>query len=305
MKENDEFHSQQKKNSEILGTFIQKNILDWILYPSEKEYKLQSSSLRVPLYTHRKKLDSASNTRSKYYDKYFKLYDTTQKNSGKPLKKEDGIFRRQLKYSLAAREEIRMLKLYNEQALQVTNEFLRLSTTRLAEVQKAFSLYLQKYTELYQNSATTPEPILELIERSNNTEAIQNIFSVKNLLQVDNYDLLTRKFNRGDITYSDLHEFLVNFPEYVDPAHTSFVLKEWEAVRQGSLLKKPRFCTVVATADKNILIVEKKHEEKETGKVRDPIHLIYTKVEDVVACTDGTLLKVVERAPGTLFHTQD
>jgi len=64
MKENDVFHSQQKKNSDILANFIQKNILDWILYPSEKEYKLQSGSLRVPLYAHRKKLDSAQNTRS-------------------------------------------------------------------------------------------------------------------------------------------------------------------------------------------------------------------------------------------------
>jgi len=211
------------------------------------------------------------------------------------------MFRRQFKYSLAAREEIRMLKLYDEQALQVISEFTRLSTSRLAEVQKAFGLYLQKYTELYQNSATTPEPIRELIEGSNNTEAIERIFSVRNLLQVGNYDLLTKKFNREEITYSDLREFLVNFPEYVDPAHRSFVLKEWEAMRQGSLLKKERFCSVVATADKNILIVEKKHEEKETGKVKNPLHLIYTRVEDVETCPDGTLVEVVERAPGTLF----
>jgi hypothetical protein len=301
MKENDEFHAQQKKNSDILGMFIQKNILDWILYPSEKDYKLQSGSLRIPIYAHRKKLDSAGNTRAKYYNKYFKLYDATQKNSGKPLRKEDGIFKRQLKYSLAAREEIRMLRLYNEQALQVISEFTRLSTTRLGEVQKAFSLYLQKYTELYQNQASTPEPILELIERSNNTENVQTIFSVQNLLQVDNYEMLKKKFNSQVVTYSDLHEYLVNIPEYVDPAHTSFVLKEWEAIRQGSFLKKPRTCNVVATADKSILIVERKHEEKEIGKVSDPFHLMYTKVEDVAACTDGTTLKVVERAPGTLF----
>jgi hypothetical protein len=301
MKENDQFHTQQKKNSDILANLIQKNILDWMLYPSEKEYKLQAGSLRVPLYAHRKKLESAGNTRAKYYTKYFKLYDATQKNSGKPLKKEDGMFRRQLKYSLAAREEIRMLKLYNEQALLVINEFTRLSISRLAEVQKAFSLYLQKYTELYQNSATTPEPILELIEGSNNAAAVENIFSVRNLLQLDNYETLTKKFNRQEVDYPDIQEFLVNLHEYVDPAHSSFVLKEWEAMKQGTLLKKPTLCTVIATIDKNILIVERGHEEKEIGKVMNPLHLIYTKVEDVEASGDGTLLKVVERAPGTVF----
>jgi len=304
MKESDAFHAQDVRNSEILGLFIKKDILDWILIPSEKEYKIQAHSLRTPLHDARKRLDHLASQRSRRYNKYFKLYDQLLKNPTKVSPKENGIFRRQLKYSLAAREELRMLRLYDEQGLLVISEFTRLATVRMAEIQRAFSLYLQKYTELYSNSAPTPTPILELVERSNGPDAIQSLFSPRSLLSVANYDFVTRKLGRSEFTYPDLVPFLVNFPESVDPARSSFVLKEWEAVKEGNLLHRPRACTVIATTGNSLLIVEKKHEERELGKVKDPLQMRFTKVENIEEGIDGTTLRVVERTPGTLFtHT--
>lgn len=304
MKESDAFHAQETRNSEALGLFIKKDIIDWILVPSEKEYKIQAHSLRTPLHDARKKLDHLASQRSKRYNKYFKLYDHIQKNPTKVTPKENGIFKKQLKYSLTAREELRMLRLYNEQGLLVISEFTRLATMRMGEIQRAFSLYLQKYTELYSNSAPTPTPILELIERANGPEAIQCLFSPRSLLSVPNFEFLSKKFGTTDITYPDLTAFLINFPESVDPARSSFVLKEWDAVKEGNLLKKPRACTIIATTGNSLLIVEKKHEEQEMGKVKDPLQMRFTKVENIEEGIDGTTLRVVERTPGTLFtHT--
>jgi len=95
---------------------------------------------------------------------------------------------------------------------------------------------------------------------------------------------------------------LVNFPESVDPAHSSFILKEWDAIKQGSLLRKDKACSVIATTNNNLLIVEKKREDQELGRVKDPMNLRFTKVEDVESSAEGTTLKVVERTPGTLFN---
>jgi len=249
-------------------------------------------------------LDHIASQRSRRYNKYFKLYDQIQKNPNRVSPKENGIFRRQLKYSLTAREELRMLRLYDEQGLLVISEFTRLATVRMAEIQRAFSLYLQKFTELYSNSAPAPTPILELIEKANGPDAVQCLFSPKSLLSITNYEFMTKKLGTPDITYPDLAEFLINFPESIDPARSSFVLKEWDAVKEGGLLKKPRACTIIATTGNSLLIVEKKHEEQELGKVKDPLQMRYTKLENIAEGVDGTTMKVVERTPGTLFtHT--
>jgi len=304
MKESDAFHAQDTRNSEVLGLFIKKDILDWILIPSEKEYKLQAHSLRVPIADARKKLESVGKQRAKRYNKYFKVYDQIQRHPTKVSPKDDGVFQKQLKYSLSAREELRLLRLYDEQGLLVISEFTRLATVRMGEIQRAFSLYLQKYTELYSNSAPAPTPILELIERANGPEAIQALFSPRSLMSVPNYDFLTKKLGTSDITYPDLTSFLINFPESVDPARSSFVLREWDAVKEGSLLKRPKACTIIATTGNSLLIVEKKHEEQELGKVKVPLQTRFTKVENIEEGVDGTTLKVVERTPGTLFtHT--
>jgi len=304
MKESDAFHAQCTRNSETLGLFIKKDILDWILLPSETEYKLQAHSLRTPIHNARKKLEHLATRRSRAYNKYFKLYDNVLRHPSKISPKENGIFKKQLKYSLAAREELRMLRLYNEQGLLVISEFTRLASVRMAEIQRAFSLYLQKYIELFSNSASTPGPILDMVEKSNGPENIQALFAPSSLLSYANYEFVRKQLDRDDFVYPDMTPFLVNFPDSVDPSRSSFVLKEWEAVREGSLLKKPRACTVIATTGNSILIVEKKHEEQELGKVQNPLQMRYTKVENIVEGIDGTTLKVVERTPGTLYtHT--
>ena len=302
MKESDAFHAKETRNSEILANFIKKDILDWILVPSEKNYKLQANSLRTPLYAHRKRLDHLSSKRSKAYNKYFKLYDTLQKNP-KPSQKESNIFKRQLKYSLAAREELRLLKLYSEQGLIVISEFTTLSSNRLLEVQRAFSLYIQKYTELNQNTVSPPEQFLDLIERANGVDGIRVLFLPNALMSIANYDFLRNKLTKPELSYLDLQQYLVYFPESVDPARSSFILKEWNAVKEGNVLRKPRACTVIATVSNNLLIVEKKHEEEELGKVKNPLQLRLTKVDGIEAGHDGygTTVNVVERRPGTLF----
>jgi len=301
MKESDAFHARETRNSEILAMFIKKDILDWILIPSEKNYRLQSQALRGPLYNHRKRVDHFAHKRSRAYQKYFKLYDQLQKNP-MPSKKENKIFSKQLKYSLSAREELRMLKLYCEQGLIVINEFTTLCTNRLQEIQKAFSIYLQKYSELNQNTVTPPEPILDMIERANSIDGMIAIFQPAGLMSVANYDFLRNKLTRPEITYLDLQQYLVYFPESVDPARSSFVLAEWEAVKEGTMLHRPRACTVIATTQSNLLIVEKKLDS-EIGTVKNPLQLRFTRVEGVEPGIDGlgTTVNVVERTPGTLF----
>lgn len=305
LKENDAFHAIDRKNSEILGMYIRKDILDWILIPSEKTYKQQAEALLKPLHDTRKKLNHAASKRQKAYNKYFKTYDSITRNA-KASTKEDNLFKRQLRYSLAAREELRMLRLYNEQGLSVVNEFSRLAPQRVQEVQKAYSLYLQKYSELYQNNSVTPSPVLQLINQTNGPDAVQSFFTVRNMTTPHNYQFLEKAmgiYNR-EVTFEDLNLFLVNFPESVDPARSAFVIKEWAAVKIAGILRKNKACNVIATKMNNIIIIERKHEEKETGKVKTPMHLGLTKVEEVGPMEDGTMVKVIERTPGTLFtHT--
>jgi hypothetical protein len=301
LKESDDFHAKQTKNSEILANFIKKDILDWVLLASEKQYKLSSGALRHPLSGFRKHLDLLAFKRHRYYDKYFKLYDNVQRNPTQ-VSKQGGLFKRQLKYSLAAREELRILRLYAEQGLLVIEEFAKLSVIRLDAIQKAFSLYYQKYNELNQNYVPIPTPIADLINQANSPNAIQGLFLPQNLMSSNSYSFIQQKLGKSEVTYQDLNAFLVNFPESIDPARSSFVLREWEAIKQGGLLKRPRPCNIVATTNNDLLIVEKKDESKELGKVGEPMQLRYTRVDEVQPEEDGTVLRVVERTPGTFFH---
>jgi len=303
MKENDAFHAQDIRNSQILGNFIKKDILDWILIPNENNYKTQSKTLRTPMREFRRKLDMAASNRNKSYQKYFKNYDNLQKSS-KLAPEENKIFQRQLKYSLGAREELRLLKLYNEHGLMVINEYTRLATIRMNEIQRAFSLYLQKYLELYSNSAPTPEPILELIEDSNGVEAVQSLFLPKNLLTYNNQEFLKRQLQKDEISYVDLNAFLVNFPDSIDPARSAFITQEWDAIKVGGFFHRTRPCTILATNTNNLMVIEKKFEDSETGKVKDPFQLRFTNVDKVYGSRDGTgtVVSIIERTPGSVFH---
>jgi len=303
MKESDNFHAMETRNSEIMAMFIKKDILDWILLPSEKAYRSQSGSLRVPLYNYRRRLDWLSRKRARAYKKYFKIYDKIQKNPTQSSY-EDKIFKRQMKYSLAAREELRYLKMYSEQGIIVINEFTTLATTRISEIQRAFSMYLQKYTELNQNTVTPPQPILELIENTNQLETMRQMFLPISLMNVTNYDFLRNRLQRPDITFTDLENYLVHFPESVDPARSSFVIKEWNAVREGNIFRRPRACTIIATNVNNLILVEKRNEDHELAKVKNPMQLRYTRVEGIEPGHEGygTTVNIVERTPGTLFN---
>jgi len=304
MKENDAFHLQDRRNSEIMANFIQKDIIDWILKPCENDYKLQTKTLKNPLRDFRRKLNHSASSRNGAYKKYFNNYDALQRSS-KIQPSDQNIFKRQLKYSLNAREELRLLKLYDEQGLMVINEFTRLATLRMNEIQRAFSLYLQKYLELYTNSAPTPEPILDLIESANGAEAVQSLFIPRNLMTYNNYEFLKRQFNKEEISYNDLTCFLVNFPDSVDPARSAFITREWEAVKVGGFLGRARPCTILATNSNNLLVIERKYEDQETGRVKNPFNLRFTSVQKVYASQDGTgtIVSIRESTPSGVFHS--
>jgi len=163
-------------------------------------------------------------------------------------------------------------------------------------------LYYQKYNEINKNYVPIPTPIADLINQANSPNAVQALFLPQSLLTSNTYAFVQQRTAKNEITYPDLTALLVNFPDSVDPARSSFVLREWEAIKQGGILKKPRPCNVIATTNNSLLIVEKKDESKELGKVKEPMQLRYTRVDDVQAEEDGTVLRVVERTKGTFFH---
>jgi len=142
-----------------------------------------------------------------------------------------------------------------------------------------------------------------MIERANGLDGVRILFLPNALMSIANYDFLRNKLTVPELSYFELQEYLVNFPESIDPARSSFIVKEWEAVKEGNVLRKPRACSIIATVNNNLLIVEKKHEEQELGKVKNPLQMRLTKVDGVEPGHDGygTTVNVVERRPGTLF----
>jgi len=177
--------------------------------------------------------------------------------------------------------------------LSLKPEFLRFK--------KAFALYLQKYKELNQNTVTPPEPILDMIEK-NSAENASLLFTPRALMTPANYEFIATKLNKPEITYADLELFLVHFPDSVDPVRSSFITREWVAIRDGSLWKKPRPCTIVATNANSLIIIEQRIEGQSMIKVCDPLQLRNIRVEGIVDNGKGTTVQFVEKTPGTLFN---
>ena len=261
LEECDEFHVRQSKNSEVMSKFIRKDLLEDLIIPSGKEFKKQFDTLRSPLDDFKKKLVGLNVERLKRQKAYIYAYNEAQR-SGKITKDRD-MFHKEMESVINGHEELKLLKAYATQTLVLLNETVKLLVKRISDIQKALTLYFQKYTDLYGYKASNPEVVMQLLQKFNSTEEIQQMFTIKNTLTLDEIKYFEQKCGKAEVTYQDVYNTMTAAPPAIDILASPLVLKSWRATRDAGLLKSTKFCFVVVTVDGHVLVIEKNAENAE------------------------------------------
>jgi len=302
LEECDDFHIRQSKNSEIMSKFIRLELLDNIIVTGEKEFKKQYETLKAPLNDFKKKILALNLERSKRQRAYIYAYNEAQR-SGK-ISKERDMFHKEMEYIINGHEELKLLKAYSTQSLVLLNETVKLLVKRLTDIQKALTLYFQKYTDLYGYKASNPEVVMQLLQKFNGTEEIQQIFTVKNTLTLEEIKYFEQKTGKSEVTYQDIYNTLTANPPSIDILKSPLVLKSWKASRDAGLLKSTRNVFVVVTVDGHVLVIEKNTENPDLIEGCYILGMKNLKIMNKDEKKDFSTVEIMEVVPGFLMDSK-
>lgn len=298
----DEFHLKQSQNSEVLAKFLRKNVLEVTIIASEKDFKKQQDSLKGPLEDIKKKFASINQERGKRQKGYVFAYNEAQRGN-KLLTKDKDMFKKELENVALNTEELKTMKQYGTQTLFLLNETVKLLIKRFSEIQKAFTLYFQKYGDLYVSKVANPEVVVQLLERFNSTDEIKAAFSCKNMLKPDEIAYIKNKTGKSEITYQEVFDVLANIPIPTDLLQSPLVVKEWKAIREGGILKGDKPCHVVVTLDANVLVIERSVD----GEFLDTDNILRLPNLKIIPREDRkdySIVDLLEVVPGLLMDSK-
>jgi len=302
LEECDDFHIRQSKNSEVMSVFIRKHILETIVQVGEKEFKKAYETLKSPLSDFQKKLVALHAERAKRQKAYIYAYNEAQR-SGKITKDRD-MFHKEMESTINGHEELKLLKAYATQTLVLLNETVKLLVKRLTDIQKALTLYFQKYVDLYGYKASNPEVVMQLLQKFNGTEEIQQMFTVKNTLTLDEIKYFEQKTGKTEVTYQDVYNTLTANPPAINIVKSPLVLKSWKATRDAGILKTTRNCLVVVTVDGHVLVIEKNTENDDIIEGCYILGMKNLKIMNEEGKKDFSNVEIMEVVPGFLMDSK-
>lgn len=301
LEECDEFHLRQSQNGELLVKFLRRNILEGIVLAAEKEFRTKLEVLITPLEEMKKKLTNLQQDRLKKLKNYVYSYNEAQR--GNKITKDKDMFKHEIENLSLGYEELRIMKEYAAQALLLVNETVKMLVKRFLELQKAFDLYFNKYSELYGSKAANPDGAIQLVQRFNSFDEVQHAFTTNNLLKAEDLLYIKQKSGKIEVTYQEVFDVLVNLPNPPDITRSPLVIKEWKAQRDAGLLKGYKPCSVVITVDSNILVLEKS-PEGEVVVTDNILKLQNLKIMPADAKKDGSIVDIMEVIPGLILDSK-
>jgi hypothetical protein len=143
---------------------------------------------------------------------------------------------------------------------------------------------------------------MQLLQKFNSAEEIQQIFSLKTCLSNDEFKYLREKTNKEEITYQDIFNIVNNVPSNPTFIKSPLVLKEWKATREAGLLKGTKQCSLIVTIDGHILVIDKSNDG-ESLKAEYILNLKSLKIVND-GNKDYSQVDVLEVTPGLLMDSK-
>lgn len=301
MQECDDFHVRQSVNCNSLVIFIRKNVINDIIVPSEKEFKKQLHELQAPIEEIKKKLQAAATERVKKSKGYVVAYNEAQR--GSKITKARDMFKNEMENVSLGYEEVRLMKSLAAKALILWNEVAKLLIKRFMDIQKAFNLYFQKYTDLYGTKAGNPEPVIQLMARLNAQDEVQQALRVRNMIKAEDLNYIRHKTGKTEVTFQEVFDVLADIPSPPDLAQSPLALKEWKAIKEGGLLRSNKQCSVIVSVDGNILVVERT-PDGELVETDAMLSLQNLKIVPRADKKESCSVEVLETTPGVLMDSK-
>jgi len=299
----DEYHKKQSQNSATMAKFISSNILDNLIISSEKEYRKKLDKIRDPVIDAKKKVTAVGQEIAKVSQKYNKLYEELQKK-GKATDKEKDLFKKELECVIVGQEELKVIKAFAKSSMEFLNEVVKYLIVRLANIQKALTLYFQKCAEIYGKNASNIDGVIKIFGSFKSDSDIEQYFAVQNTFSQEEIQYFIERSGKSEIGYGEVYHVLVNLSTVKPPEQRPLLLKEWKAHREtGGLLKSWKPAYVMVTADANVLVVEK-NAEGDFENIDLTLKMQRIKIQKNDERRDRSIVDLAEISPGLILNSK-
>lgn len=279
------------------------NILDNLIISSEKEYRKKLDKIRDPVIDAKKKVTAVGQEIAKVSQKYNKLYEELQKK-GKATDKEKDLFKKELECVIVGQEELKVIKAFAKSSMEFLNEVVKYLIVRLANIQKALTLYFQKCAEIYGKNASNIDGVIKIFGSFKSDSDIEQYFAVQNTFSQEEIQYFIERSGKSEIGYGEVYHVLVNLSTVKPPEQRPLLLKEWKAHREtGGLLKSWKPAYVMVTADANVLVVEK-NAEGDFENIDLTLKMQRIKIQKNDERRDRSIVDLAEISPGLILNSK-
>lgn len=307
LKECDDFHVRQIKNSQLIAGFIQKTILKDMLGDLQKDFSKRLQIHRNSISDTRKRVSTLNERTAKKAQKYTILFNQIVKevNLHKKTVTKD-LYNKELAITASAQIQSDAHTVLGKQTLEYWDFLLKLEVKRYESLKQALSAYLDKLAELYGSAYGDPEQLRKMLQAFEVDSEISTLFNVNNILTEEEMKYIKRALDKPEsadpVTFADIKEFLKELKHEVPPSKP-LVLKEWDAFKEGGMVKNFKPCGAVVTVDGNILLVDKV-DERISKKADSVIKLSSMALREDPAKKNPLVVEILETKPGFLIDTK-
>ena len=260
LKKCEQYHHQHCKNSQEIASFIESIILHGLLNDLQKDFTKRLLTLRSQVEEARKKVNTINTKLSKKTHKYNSLVsvmiaasaDTQQKKQ-----KAKDLHNKELVIVSSTRLQVQAHRELGKAVLTLINEAKKLEYHRYDGLKKAFTLYMNKMTELYGKNTSGTET-LQALEHFQTENEVGSLFNLSQMLSIEEAVYIRDKKGLeadAGLTQDVVADYLENLEPQV-PSTKPLVLKEWMVLRETGLLKGFKSYKIIVTVDDNMLLID-------------------------------------------------
>ena len=307
LREYDEYQQRQMKNSQDLASFIQNTIIKDTLLGQHTDSLKKLLTMRQKLDDGRKKIQEINKRIEKKGAKYSALVtQILNPEQGKSKKEIKDLYAKELSIVAWAQRQTEAYEAFGKVVLEFWEIAEAAENVRLASVQQALSLFVEKQVQVYGNSYGNPEILSKLLSEFNAENDVNKLFSARSLLTAEEIEYISKEMGATEtepLTDEDVLEFFDIFP-FEPPLTKPLVLKEWEAQLLSGSFKSFKPCMLSVTVDGNLVIVDR----SEVGVYKKAEAVIkFSQIslhEDEAEQTNPLILQIIETIPGLIFDSK-
>lgn len=298
LKDYDEFHQRQGKNSLDIAAFIEQKILKAILSDVQKSFVKLAQTSKEAMSEIKKEINTLNAKAFKKTQKYATLYADLAKG-GAPSKKKDS-YKKELSIMVVAQKQIQEHEKYGKQIVSLWESVHKLELARCQALKNAMTTYLKRMAEIYGASFAKPEGALKGFETFKPEEEVARIYNVNAVIDPNDAKVIREAKGltlQNELDFKTVKEYLTTITPIKLEMHP-LVLKEWYAKKETGLLKSFKNCQVIITVDGNMLLVE-----KADGNVVNKAETVIKMDRMKAKSRNDTDVEIIETKPGLIMDS--